>query len=170
MVETYKGTDRLTFKYDYTGRRVEKCVYSNNTLASKTLFVYDGFKCVEELDAMNNNAVSILHAWQPLDVGLDVILATTDGGGTSFFLFDAQKDAMQKTHTNPNLMISSNYKPTGGNIGYIGLNGEYIGFSSEFYDKRKIFAQYDVPSFLILHLNWIVIAFVRNYIKACIVL
>ena len=37
-------------------------------------------------------------------------------------------------------------------------------------EKRKIFAQYDVPSFLILHLNWIVIAFVRNYIKVCIVL
>lgn len=80
---------------------------------------------------MNGDALSMLHTWQPFDVGLDVILATTDGGGTSFFLFDAQKDAMQKTHTNQNLMISSNYKPTGGNIG---LNEEYIGFSSEFYD------------------------------------
>ncbi len=50
MVETYKGGDRLTFTYDYMGRRVEKCVYSGNTLTSKTLYVYDGFKCGEELD------------------------------------------------------------------------------------------------------------------------
>ena len=52
LVETYKGTDCLTFKYDYMGRRVEKCVYSGNTLTSKIYFVYDGFKCVEELDAL----------------------------------------------------------------------------------------------------------------------
>ncbi|MGN0847406.1 MAG: hypothetical protein ACI4RA_08505, partial [Kiritimatiellia bacterium] len=42
MTETCKGTDRLTFKYDYLGRRVEKRVYSGDTLSSRTLFVYDG--------------------------------------------------------------------------------------------------------------------------------
>ena len=62
MVETYRGSDRLAFKYDYMGRRVEKCVYSGNILTSRTLFVYDGFKCVEELDALNNSVVSLRHA------------------------------------------------------------------------------------------------------------
>ena len=36
MAETNKGTDRLTFQYGYMGRSVEKCVYSGNTLVSKT--------------------------------------------------------------------------------------------------------------------------------------
>ena len=49
MVETYKGTDRLTFRYDYMGRRVEKCVFSGNTLTSNIYYVYDDFKCIEEL-------------------------------------------------------------------------------------------------------------------------
>ena len=97
MVETYKGNDRLTFRYDYMGRRVEKCVYSDNTLTSKTLFVYDGFKCVEELDALNGNAVQKRHTWQPFDAGLDVLLATTDDNGTAYFLHDANKNVMQKT-------------------------------------------------------------------------
>ena len=82
MVETYRGNDRLTFKYDYMGRRVEKCVYSGEALARKTLYVYDGFKCVEELDGLAGNAVLMRHTWQPFDVGLDVILATTDATGT----------------------------------------------------------------------------------------
>ncbi|MBQ6473600.1 MAG: hypothetical protein IJJ33_16555, partial [Victivallales bacterium] len=43
MAETYKGADRLTFRYDYLGRRVEKCMYNGDALASRTLFVYDGF-------------------------------------------------------------------------------------------------------------------------------
>ena len=95
MIETYKGSDRLTFKYDYMGRRVEKCVYSGNTLLSKTCYVYDGFKCVEELDALNGNAVTMRHFWQPFDAGLDVILATTDSSGTSFFLHDANKNVIK---------------------------------------------------------------------------
>ncbi len=96
MVETHKGNDRLTFKYDYMGRRVEKCVFSGNTLTAKTLFVYDGFKCVEELDALNNNTVVMRHIWQPFDVGLDVILATIDNNQTMFFLHDANKNVIQK--------------------------------------------------------------------------
>ena len=69
MVETYKGSDRLTFTYDYMGRRVEKCVYSGNALSSRTLYVYD-VKCVEELDALSNNAITLRHVWQPIDVCL----------------------------------------------------------------------------------------------------
>ena len=128
MVETTKGTDRLTFKYDYMGRRVEKCMYSNNTLTSKTLFVYDGFKCVEELDALDNNAVVMRHAWQPFDVGLDVIFASTDVNGTSYFLHDANKNVMQKTATNGTVLEKYVYAPFGGNAGE---DNAHIGFSSE---------------------------------------
>ena len=113
MVETCKGNDRLTFKYDYMGRRVEKCVYSGDILTSKTLYVYDGFKCVEELDGLAGNAVLMCHTWQPFDVGLDVILATTDATGTSYFLHDANKNVMQGTGSTQNIMMSLIFQPTG---------------------------------------------------------
>ncbi len=105
MVETYKGNDRLTFTYDYMGRRVEKCVYSGNALLSKTCYVYDGFKCVEELDALSNNAVTLRHFWQPFDVGLDVILASADISGSFYFLHNANKNVMQKTNSNGALSV-----------------------------------------------------------------
>ena len=128
MVETSKGTDRLTFRYDYMGRRVEKCVYSGNALASKTLFVYDGFKCVEELDALNSNAVTMRHSWQPFDVGLDVILATTDASGASYFLHDANKNVMQMLSLNGTLNEKYIYMPFGKSIG---TNIIHFGFASE---------------------------------------
>ncbi len=139
MVETYKGTDRLTFTYDYMGRRVEKCVYSGNTLVSKTYYVYDGFKCVEELDALDNNAVTLRHVWQPFDVGLDVILATTDSSGTSYFLHDANKNVMQKTSANGTLQETYVYAPFGGNVG---TYSPHIGFSSENSDYLKLKLSY----------------------------
>ena len=131
MVETYRGSDRLTFKYDYMGRRVEKCVYSGNNLTSRTLFVYDGFKCVEELDALNNSVVSLRHAWQPFDAGLDVILATADGNATSFFLHDANKNVMQKTGDNGTFQENYAYAPFGENTDTASAD---IGFSSEAFD------------------------------------
>ena len=132
MVETFNGSDRLTFGYDYMGRRVEKCVYSGNTLASRTLFVYDGFKCVEELDGLNSNTVLMRHTWQPFDAGLDVILATADGNGTSFFLHDANKNVMQKADAYGALLAFHIYTPFGLSLASIPAQ---IGFSSEFLDK-----------------------------------
>ncbi len=131
MVETYKGTNRLPFKYDTMGRRVEKCVYSNNTLTSRTLYVYDGFKCVEELDALSNNSIVMRHTWQPFDVGLDVILATKDASGTSYFLHDANKNVMQKTNINGALLEAYVYAPFGENVGN---DNAHIGVSSEIID------------------------------------
>ena len=131
MVETYRASDRLTFKYDYMGRRVEKCVYSGDTLTSKTLYVYDGFKCVEELDGLAGNAVLRRHAWQPFDVGLDVILATTDAAGASYFLHDANKNVMQRTDAEGDLLEKYEYAPFGGNTGEARAS---VGFSSEAFD------------------------------------
>ena len=130
MVETYKGTDRLAFKYDYMGRRVEKCVYSGNTLTSKTLFVYDGFKCVEELEGLNSNAVALRHSWQPFDVGLDVILATADSTSTSYFLHDANKNVMQSIGVTSEHYI---YSPFGA---CLSLKSCHMGFSSEVHDTE----------------------------------
>ena len=141
MVETYRGGDRLTLKYDdYMGRRVEKCVYSGDILTSKTLYVYDGFKCVEELDALNNNTVAMRHTWQPFDVGLDVIIATTDATGTSYFLHDANKNVMQGTGSTQNIMMSLIFQPIGWTTC---LDRDLISFSSEKYDDNSRLIYYN---------------------------
>ena len=132
MVETYRGNDRLTFRYDYMGRRVEKCVYSNSNLTSTVIFVYDGFKCVEELDALNNNAVLMRHFWQPFDVGLDVILATVESSDPLFFLHDTNKNVIQKTNLSGTLLESYTYAPFGGDIDSLTA---HFGFSSEVSDE-----------------------------------
>jgi RHS repeat-associated protein len=83
---------------------------------------------VEELDALSNNAIVMRHFWQPFDVGLDVILTTTDASGTSYFLHDANKNVMQKTAANGTLQETYAYAPFGE---INGINGAHIGFSSE---------------------------------------
>ena len=91
IVETYRGGDRLTFKYDYMGRRVERCV--------------------EELD---------------------VVIATTNAADTSFFLHDANKNVMQKTDADGDLLGKYEYAPFGGNTGEVSAD---IGFSSGVFDS-----------------------------------
>ena len=152
MVETFKGTDRLTFRYDYMGRRVEKCVYSDNVLASRTLFIYDGFKCVEELDALDNNAVLMRHSWQPSDIGLDIILATTDVNATSYFLHDANKNVMQKTYSDGLLVNSCQYTPFGIQNS---LDRENIAFSSEFSEREMALYYYNYRYYFPTFSRWL---------------
>jgi RHS repeat-associated protein len=131
MVETYKGDDRLEFKYDYMGRRVEKKVYDGQTLTTHLKFVYDGFKLVEELDGLNADAPLHRYAWQPDDVGLDVVLQMTDvpNAAHSFHLHDANKNVMQMTDSSGALQENYTYAPFGSSIG---AALTHVGFSSEF--------------------------------------
>lgn len=133
LVETTLDADRFTFSYDYLGRRCEKCVFSGDTLVSRTLFVYDGFKCIAELDALNGNAVLRRHTWQPRDAGHDVILATTDDQGTHYFLHDANKNVMQKTSADGQLEAAYHYAPFGESLGNASAP---VGFSSEVFDNE----------------------------------
>ena len=96
MVETYRGGNRLTFKYDYMGRRVEMCV--------------------EELD---------------------VVIATNNAAGTSWFLHDANKNVMQKTEADGDLLDKYAYASFGGNAGEAKAN---IGFSSEVFDCKSLWS------------------------------
>ena len=140
LVETSKGNTRLTFRYDYLGRRVEKCIYLDNTLTEKTFFVYDGFKCVEELDALNGNAILARHLWQPPEAGLDVLLATYDPSGISFFLHDANKNVAQSTDASGTLRESYSYAPFGESLG---TEQARIGFSSEVFDGQTSLVYYN---------------------------
>ena len=58
---------KLEFAYDYMGRRISKKVYAGSTgswvLTKHERFVYDGYKLIEKLDALNNNAILQQYIW-----------------------------------------------------------------------------------------------------------
>ncbi|MFA6913480.1 MAG: RHS repeat-associated core domain-containing protein, partial [Proteiniphilum sp.] len=132
MVETTKGTERLEFKYDYMGRRVEKKVYDGQTLTTHLKFVYDGFKLVEELDGLNADAPLRGYTWQPNEAGLDVVLQMSDipNAAGSFHLHDANKNVMQMTDAVGNASGTCSYAPFGKTVA-AGGSMHFFGFSSE---------------------------------------
>ncbi|MDQ0287997.1 RHS repeat domain-containing protein [Oligosphaera ethanolica] len=149
MVETTKGTDRLEFKYDYMGRRVEKKVYDDQTLTTHLKFVYDGFKLVEELDGLNGGVPLRRYAWQPDDVGLDVVLQMTDvpNAAHSFHLHDANKNVMQVTDGNGLIASSNSFSPYGiNNI----IPPHQFGFSSEKKDIETNLVYYNYRYYSLL--------------------
>ena len=46
----------VEFDYDYMGRRIFKKIYNGATLEKHLNFVYDGYKLIEERNALDNNA------------------------------------------------------------------------------------------------------------------
>ena len=67
IISMKTSTQKLEFTYDYMRRRVEKKVYSgspgNWTLDSHKRFVYNNYLQIEELDALNSNAVDKKRIW-----------------------------------------------------------------------------------------------------------
>ena len=110
MVETYRGGDRLTFKYDYMGRRIERCV--------------------EELD---------------------VVIATTNAADTSCFLHDANKNVMQKTDADGDLLGKYVYAPFGGNTGETKAS---TGFSSEVFNATTGLVYYNYRYYAHYYGKW----------------
>ena len=53
LIETGRGDIRPTFAYDYMGRRIEKQVFTGEVLTKHLHCVYNEYKLIEELDALN---------------------------------------------------------------------------------------------------------------------
>ena len=56
-----------------------------------------GYKLVEELDGLNENALLRSYTWQPDSVGLDVPLTVTEGSNVYFYSTDANKNVTELT-------------------------------------------------------------------------
>jgi len=90
---------KLEFAYDGQGRRVSKKVSnwsgSSWALASQTLFLYDGWNMVAELNALSGNAAVRTYVWG-LDLsgsaqgagGVGGLLVASDGANTCFAAMD----------------------------------------------------------------------------------
>jgi len=89
-----QGRKRVTYTYDYMGRRVRSLYEQENILSfmgqpptppwltdSDTRYVYDGWNVVLELDGANSNAVAKQYTW-----GLDLSGALQGAGGVGGLL------------------------------------------------------------------------------------
>ena len=158
MVQAVKGNVKLQFTYDYMGRRVEKKVFDGDVLTTHTRFVYDGYKLIEELDALNQNANLYQYTWQPSSLGLDVpltmIVIDTD---VYYYQTDANKNVVELTDTNGTAVIHYEYSPFGISTSSAKalVQANPFMFSSEYYDTENAIIYYNYRYYAPLLGRWL---------------
>ena len=88
---------KLEYDYDFQGRRIRSSSYTSSgasTPATQTLFIFDGWKCVAELNALSSNQVVRKYTWG-LDLAGNVGDSSTGNVGALLWLVDT---ATNKTH------------------------------------------------------------------------
>lgn len=144
LIKAVKNTIKLEFLYDYMGRRIEKKVFNNNVLTQNTHFVYDGYKLVEEINALDNNAVLRSYVWQPFENN-DIPLAVTTGSDTCYYLTDANKNVSELTNASGASVAHYEYSPYGKVLVSTGTYATEnpLRFSSEYNDLETGFIYYN---------------------------
>lgn len=151
LKEICNDSIKVIFIYDYLGRRIKKTTFSHdngNWMLNKIQhFVYDNFKQIEELDAMNNNMTARRYSWQPPSVGLDVLLSitsTVDGKNYALNL-DGSKNIEGITDENGAAVIHYEYSPFGCLISDNKTDSiiNPFRFSCEYYDTETELIYYN---------------------------
>lgn len=106
---------KVEFDYDYMGRRIFKKVYSGETLEKHLSFVYDGYKLIEERNALANNAAVRNYVWQPEALDRDVPLTVYDVASekTYYYHTDANKNVTELSDENGGIVAHYEYSPFG---------------------------------------------------------
>ena len=138
---------KLEFAYDYRGRRIFKKVYNGETLEKHLSFAYDGYKLIEERNALDNNAAVRKYVWQPEALDRDVPLTVYDGVSdkTYYFHTDANKNVTELSDESGNVVAHYEYSPFGS---LTKVTGVYAGsnpfrFSSEYFDEETGLVYYN---------------------------
>ena len=152
LVEMYNDTAKLTFSYDYMGRRIEKKVFQKTGgiwAPQKSLqYVYDGYKLVEEINTLpDEKPVIRRYTWQPESQGADLPLVVTDVASNQsyFYTADGNKNISELVDAAGNIAAHYEYDP----FGKINTqNGAYAAnnpfrFSSEYFDDETGLVYYN---------------------------
>ena len=152
LVEMYNDTAKLTFSYDYMGRRIEKKVFQQTGgiwAPQKSLqYVYDGYKLVEEIDTLpDEKPVIRRYTWQPEGQGADLPLVVTDVASNQsyFYTADGNKNISELVDATGNIAAHYEYDPFGK---ITTQNGAYavsnpFRFSSEYFDDETGLVYYN---------------------------
>jgi len=137
---------KLEFAYDYMGRRISKKVYAGSTgswvLTKHERFVYDGYKLIEKLDALNSNAILQQYIWNG-----ETLLGIIDAASSKIHypLTDANKNISDIIDASGTLTAHYEYSP----FGQITLSSGTFAqtnpfrFSSEYFDSETGFVYYN---------------------------
>ena len=129
------------------GRRIFKKVYSGETLEKHLRFVYDGYKLIEEKDALNSNALVRRYVWQPESLDRDVPLTVYDASTekTYYYHTDANKNVTELSDENGEVVAHYEYSPFGSltktTAAYAASNP--FRFSSEYFDEETGLVYYN---------------------------
>ncbi len=139
LVKAEKGIQKLEFKYDYAGRRVEKKVFENDTLTKHQKFVYNGFKLIEQLNALTNDNIESKFIWAG-----DNLLALQQGNTNYSYVADGNKNIRQLINSSTGGVVNSyNYSPFGKLINEVESVENPFKFSSEFADSETGLVYYN---------------------------
>ena len=145
LISAENGDTRLEFSYDYMGRRFEKKVYTANVLTKHGKFVYDGYKLIQVLDALNSDAVTMAFAWHPESTGLDTPFSMTYDGETYYYVTDGNKNVMSLIDAAGTKAAEYVYDPFGRLLSSTGSLAEInpFRFSSEYHDDETGLVYYN---------------------------
>ncbi len=145
LISAENGDTRLEFSYDYMGRRFEKKVYTANVLTKHEKFVYDGYKLIQVLDALNSDAVTMAFAWHPESTGLDTPFSMTYDGETYYYVTDGNKNVMSLIDAAGTKAAEYVYDPFGRLLSSTGSLAEInpFRFSSEYHDDETGLVYYN---------------------------
>jgi len=137
IIAQEKSDARLEYVYDYMGRRVEKKVYSGSTgswtLDKHSCVVYDNFEQIEELDALNSNAVAKKRIWSN-----GKIIADIHGSNSYYALGDTNKNITEYLDSTGAIQAHYEYSPFGKIVKKNGAMQDDFDFrfSSEYFDTE----------------------------------
>lgn len=138
---------KVEFDYDYMGRRIFKKVYNGETLEKHLSFVYDGYKLIEERNALANNAAVRKYVWQPeaLDRAVPLTVYDVASEKTYYYHTDANKNVTELSDENGGIVAHYEYSPFGS---LTKLSGDYAAsnpfrFSSEYFDEETALVYYN---------------------------
>ena len=158
MIQTIKGNVKLQFTYDYMGRRVEKKVFDGEILTKHSRFVYDGYKLVEELDAQNANATLRQYIWQPVQLGIDMLLQSIDTRAaiTYFYTSDANKNVSDILDGSGAIVAHYEYSPFGNQTIRAGTyaSENSFRFNSEYFDDETELVYYNYRYYNVMLGRW----------------
>ena len=110
-------------------------------------FVYDGYKLIEERNALDNNAAVRKYVWQPEVLDRDVPLTVYDvvSDKTYYFHTDANKNVTELSDESGNVVAHYEYSPFGS---LTNVTGDYAAsnpfrFSGEYFDEETGLVYYN---------------------------
>ena len=90
------GTTNIVMKFDRMGRRVEYIETVSGVTNAHHRFVYDGYVCIQRLNALANNAIDLVFGWDPSEpVATRPLVLQKYGQYNMFYTHDGNKNVSE---------------------------------------------------------------------------